>query len=197
MIKKLKILLTASICLLLSQLAFAQTNPLPMLQSASNSMLAGLEKNQGHLTTSYIFGLVNRVLVPIIDVNRMAGAVLGRKYWFSATPAQRNEFIRQFKSLVISTYASALKSYNDDQIKFYPLRGGYNRRVVTVNSVIIRRNGQRIPVSYNLVWGSHGWRIYDFSIENVSMVQSYRSQFAPILSQSGVAGLIAKLKSRR
>jgi phospholipid transport system substrate-binding protein len=66
---------------------------------------------------------------------------------------------------------------------------------LTVRSVIIRRSGQRIKVDYNVVRSGDSWKVYDFSIENVSMVQSYRSQFSDVLAQQGMSGLLQRLKT--
>ena len=57
----------------------------------------------------------------------------------------------------------------------------------------MRKNGQVIPITYSLSKTSSGWLVYDFSVENISMVNSYRSQFASTLSSSGMGGLIKKL----
>ena len=66
---------------------------------------------------------------------------------------------------------------------------------LVVKSLILRRNGQKISVVYNLERQGDSWLIYDFSIENVSMVQSYRSQFANVLEQGGVKLLIQRLQA--
>lgn len=171
-------------------------SPVELLRGVSNHMIAALEQNKSRLGHSdkIIYRIVDNVLVPHIAVNQMAASVVGPRQWKSATSNQRNAFINQFKKLVISTYAAALSSYNGDRVKFYPLRANYRtRNTLTVNSIIIRRSGQRIPVSYNLIRSGSTWKVYDFSIENVSMAQSYRSQFAGVLSQYGMSGLIQRL----
>ena len=66
---------------------------------------------------------------------------------------------------------------------------------MTVRSMIIRHTGQKIGVDYNVVRSGDSWKVYDFSIENVSMVQSYRSQFSDVLPQQGMAGLLQRLKA--
>ena len=138
--------------------------------------------------------IVNRNLLPHIDLNRMSASVVGR-YWRKASGSQRAKFKREFSYLVTTTYAAALSSYDGDRVRFYPLRVNYQSRpTVTVRSVIMRRNGQRIPVSYNVVRRGGRWKVYDFSIENVSMVRSYRSQFAGVLSSRGFSGLVQKLR---
>lgn len=173
-------------------------SPVTVLQTAANQMISSLAQNKGKLkqNTGIIYGIVNRVLLPYIDLNRMSMAVVGRQYWTSATPAQRSEFIKQFTHLVTSTYAAALASYDDDVVKFYPIRGDYSKsNTLTVRSMIVRRNGQKIAVDYNVVRNGDSWKVYDFSIENISMVQSYRSQFADVLSRQGMDGLLKQLKA--
>lgn len=179
-------------------LALAVQSPLVMMQGISDGVLAGLSANKTKLKSnpSIISNLVHRTIIPHVDVNRMAGTVLGRQYWNSASAAQKAEFVRLFTQLVISTYSSALSSYDDDKMQFYPLRGGYNQPVVQVNSVIIRKNGQTIAVNYNLEQMGGGWKIYDFVIENISMVQSYNSQFASTLAAGGLPALLQKLQQR-
>lgn len=181
---------------LLCTLAFAAPSPLAMMQNIADKTLAYLQRNKAHLNGNalLIHRIVERVLVPHIDAYRMGGAVVGRRYWQTATPEQRTQFIKQLKYLVISTYAGALTSYDDDKVQFYPLRGNYaGQKSVRIRSVIVRKNGQRIPIVYNLALSHGQWKIYDFSVEGVSMVQSYRSQFAGVLAHGGLPALIQRL----
>jgi len=181
---------------LFCNLTLAASSPLATMQDVANQTLSFLQKNESRLKSNpkLIHNMVDRVLVPHIDADRMGGAVVGRRYWDNATPEQRAEFIRQFKRLVISTYSNALSSYDDDKIRFYPLRGNYAaQKAIQIRSVIIRKNGQRISINYNLVLAKGEWKIYDFSIEGVSMVQSYRSQFANVLARGGLPQLIQRL----
>jgi len=181
---------------LTTSVALAIESPVTMLQRISNQMISSLEKNKSRLKKSnVIHNIVNRVLIPHIALNRMSASVVGPRYWRSASRAQRSTFIRQFTRLVTSTYSAALASYDGDRVRFYPLRGGYRGATVQVRSVIARRNGQRIPMSYSLIRQGSRWKVYDFSIENVSIVQSYRAQFAGVLSRSGMRGLIQRLIS--
>ena len=85
-------------------------------------MLSSLAANKSRLGKGdhIIYGIVQRVLIPYVDVDRMSMAVVGRQVWTTATPAQRTEFIKQFTHLVTSTYAAALASYNDDKVQFFP-----------------------------------------------------------------------------
>jgi len=186
---------------LLISLGIAQaqvSSPVTILNNVANEMLNNLAQNKSRLKNGngIIFNIVNKVLLPYVDVDRMSMAVVGRQAWSNATPAQKTEFINQFTHLVTATYAAALASYDDDKVQFFPVRGDYeNSNTVTVRSVIIRRSGQKIAVDYNVARNGDTWKVYDFSIENVSMVQSYRSQFSDVLAQQGMAGLLQRLKT--
>lgn len=185
--------------LFLANAALAVSNPVTMLQGMANNMISGLKKNKSQLRSNpaIVYRLVKRNLVPYADLNRMAASTVGPD-WRKASSSQRAQFKSLFVNVVISTYATALRSYDGDVVRFYPLRGNYrSKKSVTVRSLVVRRNGQRIPVSYFLIRKGGTWRIADFSIENVSMVQSYRAQFASALRQGGMPGLIAQLKKKR
>lgn len=175
--------------------AFAQ-GPLEMLQSTSDQMIAALKANKASMKKNpgVVYGIVNRVLLPHVDLETMARSVVGRSYWMEATPAQREEFKKLFTRQVTSTYATALSSYQDEKVKFYPIRGSGER--VQVQSVIIRSNGQNIPVSYRLINYSGNWKVYDFAVEGVSIVQSYSAQFSNDLSQGGLANLLKSMRAR-
>lgn len=181
---------------LIAPLLALADSPVAMLQGSANQMIAQLEKNKSQLKNKkVIHQIVNTVLVPHIEMNRMAASVVGRKYWTSATPEQQRQFIEEFKYLVINTYSNALASYNGDRVEFFPMRGASNAQAAQVKSVIIRQNGQRIPITYNVVNSNGAWKVYDFSIEGVSIVNNYQSQFANTLSQGGLPQLIKQLYS--
>jgi len=171
-------------------------SPVTMLKGVANGMIAQLEKNKSRLKqANVIYDIVDKELIPNIALDYMGMSVVGRNHWKQATAQQQQAFISAFTKLVTSTYSAALASYNGDKVKFYPLRQDFSKaRIISVRSVIVRRNGQKIPVTYNLVRANGRWLIYDFSIENVSITRSYNAQFADILSKQGMDGLLAKLQ---
>lgn len=178
-------------------MAFAGAqSPVAMMRGVASRMVSSLEKNQSRLrgNSNLVYSIVKRVLIPNIDLTYMAKRVVGRRYWSSASSTQKTQFKNQFMRMVTSTYAAALASFDGDKVIVYPMRGGYaGRNRVIVNSVIVRKTGQRIPVVYNLIRRGNTWKVYDFSIENISMVQSYNAQFRGVLARYGMSGLITRL----
>lgn len=167
--------------------------PVVMLKKTSDQMLAALKTTGG--SEASVKKIVRRILLPKVDVNAMSRSVVGRHYWKQANSSQRSEFKNQFVKLVIKTYAAPLSSYTNEKIEFYPIRGFNSADKRTqVKSRIMRPDGPPIPVSYRLVRRGDSWKVYDFSVEGVSLIQSYRSQFADTLRQKGFTGLLDQLR---
>ena len=174
----------------------AQSSPVPMLEDTANQIITTLKQNKSKLKHNHeiIHQAVQRYLLPNVDVAGMSRSVVGRDAWNKATVAERREFTQVFTQLVIRTYANPLSEYTDERVKFLPLRGPLDAHFTRVNSVIIRSNGQNIPLSYSLVLKNNTWKIYDLSVEGVSLLQSFRSQFGQILNNSSMDVLISQMR---
>ena len=185
--------------LVLSQLVLAESSPIPELENAANQIIATLKQNKSQLKSNHkiIYQAVEKHLLPIVDVNGMARSVLGRQAWNKASPAEKKAFTNEFTSLVIRTYANPLAEYSDETVKFLPLRGAANGRFIRVSSVVVRSSGQNIPLNYSLVSQNGQWKIYDLSVEGVSLLQSFRSQFGQILQSSNMQDLIGQMRQKK
>lgn len=195
----------ALLFMLFSSFVLAATNnnaqssvgPEQLIQKTADQMIAGLKANQPQLKSNpdIIYKLVKQVVLPNVAVQGMSRAVLGRNTWSTATPAQKQQFVNSFTNLVIGTYASAFAAYTNETVKVFPIRGGVaaDAIVAQVKTVIQRSDGPDIPVNYNLVKLNGQWKIYDFSVEGVSLVQSFRTQFASELSNGNLQTLLARL----
>ncbi|MGC1854401.1 MAG: ABC transporter substrate-binding protein [Candidatus Aquirickettsiella sp.] len=182
--------------LLICTMAWAISSPVDLLQNTSNQLISALQRNQATLKTKpqIVYGIVNQILLPHVDVMSMSSKALGRDAWLRATPAQRQAFAQQFVTLLIRTYSSALAQYNNERVNFLPLRGDYNNQSrVQVKSVIVRESGPSINLSYRMMQVDGQWMLYDFSVDGVSIIESFRSQFVEELQHSGIDGLISKL----
>jgi len=168
--------------------------PLAMLKETSGQMLGKLDKHIGNLKNNdkLVYGLVDRVLVPHFDLNSMSRAVIGH-YWKQASSQTQQQFVKEFTRYVIRTYSSALQSYDGETIKFYPIRGNVGSRV-QVDSDLLLKNGPPVQIQYRLRQQNGEWLIYDFSVDGVSIVKNYQSQFAGALRQGGLAAVVKKLQ---
>lgn len=169
-------------------------DPVGLLKYIADNMINGLKANKATLKSKpgVVYSLAHQYVVPYADVSEMSKRVLPPSVWNNATPAQRSAFQKQFTTLLIRTYASALTSYKDQTVKFYPVRGA-GGQTVEVSSDIISPESSPIHVTYRLIREGGGWRLYDMSVEGVSLIESFRSQFADILSHGNMDELISKM----
>lgn len=192
----MKKIILASIGLLMCTMAWAISSPIELLQNTSNQLISDLQRNQATLKTNpqVVYRIVNQILLPHVDVMSMSSKALGRDAWLRATPSQKQAFAQQFVTLLIRTYSSALAQYTNERVNFLPMRGDYNSQSrVQVNSVIVRESGPSINLSYRLIRVGDQWMLYDFSVDGVSIIESFRSQFVGELQSGGIDGLITKL----
>lgn len=177
--------------------AKATSDPVSMLKSVADAMLNSL---QTHKTTlkknpTVVYDMARKIIVPHADLSEMTKRVLPPQIWNTATTAQRTTFQQEFTTTLIRTYASALASYEDQTVKFFPVRGSVSGlNAVNVNSQIIRPDGPPVSVSYSLVKKGSVWKLFDITVEGVSMLESFRSQFAAQLNHGDMASLLQVLQ---
>jgi len=181
-------------------MSFAQSDPMALMKNISNKMLASLKRNRPklHSNPKFIYTLVKRIVIPHADLPGMSRSVLGRNAWKNSNKTQQQAFISAFTNVMISTYASALNAYEDETIKFFPIRGGYQgKKRIRVQSKVIRRDGPPIPLNYKLALINNQWKIYDLNVEGVSLLQSFYAQFQAKLSQGQTVAQITQTLRRR
>lgn len=167
--------------------AYATPDPVAMLKSVADQLIAKLEENKTTLSQNpgLVYSFANRIVVPHAAIEEMSKRVLPPQTWNAANPVQRSQFQRGFTTLLVHTYAAALAQYRDQTIKFMPVRGGFEgKNNVQVQSVIERSDGPSISVNYRLLLAGAQWKLYDLIVEGVSLIDSFRSQFADQLSQN-------------
>ena len=179
------------------------TSPGTVLETATHQMVSAINANHEKIKADpgVVNDLVEEILMPHIDFISSSKWVLG-KHWRRASKQQKLEFIRQFRSLLLRFYSAALAEYltnntvSEDMFVFLPVRASDNNEQVTVHSEIHPPSGTIIPVTYNMHLTRKGWKVYDVSIEGVSMVTTYRTSFAVEIKQKGLDGLIDSLAVR-
>ena len=142
-----------------------------------------------------IYKLAEEKILPNFDFERVARLVLGRA-WRSASDEQKKEFIVQFRTLLLKTYAVALSKYKNQTIEFKPTRMSDTDEIVIVKTEITQSGGQPIRVNYALSKNSGKWLVFDIVIEGVSLVTNYRSQFSSEIKRNGMDTLIKKLSKK-
>lgn len=178
-------------------LANAEVAPDALVKQTAEDVLATLktDKDVQAGNQKKIYAIAEEKILPNFDFDRVCRMVLG-KNWKTATPDQQAGFQKEFRSLLLRTYASALGKYRDQVIEYKPLRAEPGASNVSVKTQIVQPGGQPIAVDYSLVKADSGWKVYDIVIEGVSLVTNYRSQFSNEIRQNGLDSLIKKLAEK-
>jgi phospholipid transport system substrate-binding protein len=175
----------------------AAQSPLDLVRETSEEVLSKLRADKEKLQKdpALLYGLIQDYVLPHFDFQRMSRLVLG-KYWRQASPDQRERFTDQFRTLLVRTYGTALLQYTDQTVKYLPLRAPPDATDVTVDTEVVQPSGPPIPVQYSLVLEGEEWKVYDVTIDGVSLVINYRGSFGDQIRKQGLDALIQKLAEK-
>lgn len=180
-----------------SGMALAQQAPDKLVRTVADDVLATLRQDQELRAGSQtkFAELLEQKVAPHFDFERMTRLAVGRG-WRQATPEQQKALVEQFHNLLIRSYATAYTAYKDIAIDVKPVRMQPGDSDVQVRTEIKIPDGQPISVDYSMYKSGSDWRIYDVTVEGVSLVTTYRSTFADEIRQSGIDGLIKSLQAK-
>lgn len=175
-------------------MAAAQTAQ-ELVIDTSSKVIERLKSDQEKLQSDpgLIYPLVEDLVLPHFDFERMSIWVLG-KNWRKADAAQQEKFIEQFRTLLVRTYAKALLEYTDQSINYLPFHTEEGAKRVTVRTEVNQPGGLAIPINYSMYQNKAGaWKVYDISVDGVSLVTNYRSSFSSEIRRGGIDKLLEKL----
>ena len=135
---------------------------------------------------------IRLVLLPQFDFAEMAKRSLG-SYWRSLN-GRENEFVSVFTAFVEKAYMGTLESYRGEKVLY--LRERVEQNLAQVDTQIVPARGDAIAVSYRLHLVENQWKVYDVVVENISLVNNYRSQFSRILATASIDELLSKLRAK-
>jgi phospholipid transport system substrate-binding protein len=175
----------------------AQADDIPpdvLARTTSQEVMAILKQDKDIQNGSQakIYKLVEAKILPNFDFNRMTQLAIG-KHWSRATAKQKQALVIEFRNLLVRTYSSALLAFNNQTVDFKPLTLKADDTDVTVDSEIRQPGGQPIQIDYSMYKTDFGWKVYDVTIDGVSLVTNYRASFSSTIRQSGIDGLIKTL----
>ncbi len=127
------------------------------------------------------------------DWTGMAMRSLAR-HWRERTNEQKKEFVPLFTDLLERTYMKRIENYSGDKVSYDGEKVDGKYSLVKVR--IFTDKQVEIPVVYKLKKKGPEWKIYDVSIEGVSLVNNYRKQFDSIILSSSYEGLVEKLREK-
>lgn len=133
-------------------------------------------------------------VLPNFDFRQMTQLAVGRA-WSQANKAQQDALERAFRTLLVRTYTTALARASGDtkvEVKAAPGQGDET----VVKTVATEPGKQPVQIDYRMVKTPEGWKVYDVTVENLSLVSTYRTSFQSEIARSGIDGLIRTIEAR-
>ena len=114
--------------------------------------------------------------------------------WKKFTPEQRVEFVNLFEQVLEKSYIDKILDYSNEKIVFYK-ETMIPEDKAEVQSKIVT-SSKEIPIDYRMILKDGKWKVYDVVVENVSLVQNYRTQFNEILADGTPEQLLQTLRKK-
>lgn len=176
-------------------LAVGDTPPDVLVKQVSGRIIKLIKENRELYERDHqkLYEMVDKEVLPYFDFRVMSRAVLGR-YWREASEEQRERFVKEFRSLLVRTYATALLKYNNEEIRVLPFRANPDDKQVVVRTEVIQSGGgQPVPINYSFYRSKDGWKVYDVAVGGVSLVTNYQTTYQEQIRAQGLDALIASL----
>lgn len=138
---------------------------------------------------------LERVFAKSVDIPWVGKFVLGR-YWRQASEQQRNRYVDEYRSFIITHYTSRFAKYSGGDFKITGSKPDGNGQYVVSMEITPPKEDQPILVDYRVHPGKNGLQIFDVIVEGVSMITTQRSEFNSVLANKGIDGLISQLAKK-
>jgi phospholipid transport system substrate-binding protein len=136
---------------------------------------------------------IRQIIAGRFDFGEMAKRSLGSN-WQKANNDEQRQFVELFRELLEKSYADQIESYDGEKIVYG--RESVSQDQADVDTKIVTKKGEQISINYKLRSAGNDWKVYDVVIENISLVNNFRSQFNRILANASFAELLKKLQSK-
>ncbi len=173
--------------------AWAQTEaPDAMVRRVSDEVLNILQTSRTGPGSPEVMAKVQALVLPNFDFERITALATGVS-WRGATPAQRAQLTEQFRTLLVRTYSSSLSRYQNQTLEVQAPRYSGDKKKANLRSLLRQPGAPTITIDYRMAADAASWKVYDVSVDGVSLVTTYRDTFADEVRNNGVDGLIRML----
>jgi len=158
---------------------------LTIVRSSHSTSKAQMEAQRAQLV---------EVIYPRFDFTEMAKRSLGR-HWAGRTPEEQREFVTIFAAMLGRSYADNIESYTSQNVLY--TRESEDQNYAQVDTKIVTENRPPLSINYKLQSVDKVWKVYDLVIEDISVVNNYRSQFNRVIARSSFEELVRVMKEKQ
>ena len=115
--------------------------------------------------------------------------------WRNLNPKQQEEFTQLFTDLLERAYIGQIEAYDNERFV-------YGREIVDqdyaeVQSKILTVKGEEFSLNYKVRLVGREWKVYDVVVENISLVNNYRSQFSRVIANQSYEELVRRMRDKQ
>lgn len=177
--------------------AYAVKNPEVTVKKATEETLALLRKDLKKYQKDYpaLYEMVYTQLSPYFDFHTMSKLVLGRS-WRTANKDQRARFADAFSRLLVRTYSKVIIRYPNEKIVYLPYRAKpTDKKAIVKTKVISSSGGPDLPIHYSFFNKNNDWKVFDVSVEGISLINNYRSVYREKVKKQGLESVIKMIQN--
>lgn len=191
---RLRLLCATALVVLLPSMAWANIGPKDVIQETVNAVIDVLKARENPTAVTAKDRLaISKAVETGFDFRKMARGSLS-KGWRKISPEQRLAFTQVFRELLERSYGNRLAAFSGQTVEYGEVKEKKRHRVSVSTEII--DGERRIPVKYSLYKSKRGWRVYNITIEGVSLVGTYRANFKNTLKKKGFDGLMQNMHDR-
>ncbi len=175
-----------------------ELSPEQLVQKITGDVLAAVKGDQQLAAgdKQKAMKLAEEKVLPYVDFEYATRLAVGRA-WRQASPEQKSRLVNEFRNMLVRTYSNSIQAYEGQTLKVLPSRGKSDTAdEATVRTQFVRAGGQPLPIDFAMHKAGNDWKVYDITVEGVSLVLTYRSEFDAIVKQQGIDGLIQALSQK-
>ena len=194
--KKLITTLILAFCSLTTWVNAEDQTPEQIVEHTSTELLKIINEQSERIKNEegYVNEVINDVILPVIDLQSMGKLILG-KHWKTASDEQRTQFIEQFKSMLVRTYAKSVADFGHAKVKVFPPKGEQKGKRHRVKSYLDIGSGTPLQVDYVFRRKGGSWKVFDLVVDGLSLIKNFRTSFSQEISETSLDALIARLAS--
>lgn len=136
---------------------------------------------------------IRKITDNLFDFKDMSERSLGSA-WAQATPAQQQEFVRLFSTLIASAYLGRIEQFAGEPFTYVGEKIDGNE--ASVLSRVVTSKGSELGLDYRMYRADGRWAVYDIYVDGISLVSSYKAQFNRVIQRGSFAELLKTLRQK-
>lgn len=182
--------------LVASPAALPADSPDQIVEETATALLNAMDGRRDTLREdpAALFELVEGHFLPHFDRAYAAFLVLGR-HSRKASTEQKRRFTEALYNYLLRQYATGLLEFTSERLNILPYKGKAEDKRATVRTEVYLDDGTEVPVHYKMRRTDAGWKLYDVTVENISYVKNFRTQFGAEIQAKGLDALIDRLEA--